>query len=519
MPPKRKVPLAIADANADNVSPAKKPTIRKTAMVSQEPVPVTFLLWPNDDEEESEDEEDEEDDDIEFDDPRPEPGSLQEQLDIIENERNMAYTEAFNAYVKEKRCISSKEVDDLRKKICAPFKKRADQAREAFVKAGLMTVDEAKAIQGVSEEDRKVKRRSKRDFQERLNDFQRECNAAIDKALEKEKAGSITHTEAQARITKAEEKLSNKIKKAKEGVVQWASTRLKVEDAKDMQPNIKLDENGKEIPKPKSVAQLREEAEKAAFVPPRVVTDEGLPVSKAGMKKAFEIRKEVDMRDPDLHAMYIYNDFAGYGITEVMDNVLAEFNKVIFKKEVSAIEKWTIVEGLVTYLYMEDHTPWMINDNPDAIQEVLNMFGIMYITALEMLHESNLLPTSSTTPLPDNIGIMTLLLLNFFTTLCTDFHLPWLHEIVRAAGKYGVILTIPSPERISITQLQLERWRAESRVTKGLAWKGKYQRFKKEHPGGKYYDITQMSAAEKAKYKFSGASDSGSGEDDDDDDE
>lgn len=86
--------------------------------------------------------------------------------------------------------------------------------------------------------------------------------------------------------------------------MQWASNLLKVEDVKEMQPNIKLDENGKEIPKPKSVAQLREEAEKAAFVPPRVVTDEGFPVSKAGMKKAFEIRQEVDMRDPDFHAMY-----------------------------------------------------------------------------------------------------------------------------------------------------------------------------------------------------------------------
>lgn len=108
---------------------------------------------------------------MEFDNPRPEPGSLQEQLDIIENEKNMAFTEAFNAYVKDKCLIYGKEINDIRDKIYAPFQKRADQAREAFVKAGLMTVDEAKAIQGFSEKDRKVKRRSKRGFQERLNDF------------------------------------------------------------------------------------------------------------------------------------------------------------------------------------------------------------------------------------------------------------------------------------------------------------------------------------------------------------
>ncbi len=114
-----------------------------------------------------------------------------------------------------------------------------------------------------------------------------------------------------------------------------------------------------------------------------------------------------------------------------------------------------------------------MNDDSDGIKEVLNMFGVMYITALEMLHESNLLPTSPTTTLPDNIGIMALLLLDFLTTDCTDFRLPWLHEIVRAADQYGVTLTIPSPERISITQSQLEKWRAVKRVTKGMAWKGK----------------------------------------------
>jgi hypothetical protein len=31
------------------------------------------------------------------------------------------------------------------------------------------------------------------------------------------------------------------------------------------------------------------------------------------------------MRDPDLHGLYIYNDFAGYGMAEVLENYVRAF--------------------------------------------------------------------------------------------------------------------------------------------------------------------------------------------------
>ncbi|KUJ07634.1 uncharacterized protein LY89DRAFT_742862 [Mollisia scopiformis] len=310
------------------------------------------------------------------------------------------------------------------------------------------------------------------------------------------------------------------MEKLKEVVVQH--TLLTEEEVKAIVPNIELDDDGKEIPKPKSAAELRKEAaqlkkkaEEDAFVAPRVVTEKGLPVTQAGMKRSFEIREEVDKRDPDMHEMYIYNDFAGYGVIEVMENVLLEFNEIIFKKEISPIEKWTIMEGLTTYLHIGDHMTWMMNDNSEAIEDVLNMMGIMFITALEMLHESKLI--GGTSPLPDNVGIMTLLFLDFMSNTCSDFDLDWLHEIVRAADKYGVVLAIPEPKRIGVSQDQLDECGdecEERRMTAGLTWKTK-----KQHPGGDRYDITKMSKAEQARYKFSNVGDSGSGSEGDDDDE
>jgi hypothetical protein len=38
---------------------------------------------------------------------------------------------------------------------------------------------------------------------------------------------------------------------------------------------------------------------------------------------------------------------------------LAEFDNVIFKKEVSPLDKWAIVEGLTTYLHIGEHYQWM----------------------------------------------------------------------------------------------------------------------------------------------------------------
>ena len=98
------------------------------------------------------------------------------------------------------------------------------------------------------------------------------------------------------------------------------------------------------------------------------------------------------------------------------------------------------------------------------------MLGVMFITSLAMLHESNLIGTTNI--LPDNAGIMTLLFLKFVTRTCSDFDLGWRHEVVRAADKYGVVLTLP--RQLCLGQDDLDDLKEECKMTKmrkGLAWK------------------------------------------------
>ena len=95
----------------------------------------------------------------------------------------------------------------------------------------------------------------------------------------------------------------------------------------------------------------------------------------------------------------------------------------------------------------------------------------MYITALEMLHEHSLIgPTS---PLPDNVGVMTLHFIDFMSNTCCDLDLEWVHEVVRAADKYSVVLT-PVEQIEGVDQDKLDELREEyqeTKMKKGLAWK------------------------------------------------
>ena len=99
------------------------------------------------------------------------------------------------------------------------------------------------------------------------------------------------------------------------------------------------------------------------------------------------------------------------------------------------------------------------------------MMGVMFVTALEMLHESGIIGPAS--PLPDNVGVMTLFFLDFMTNTASDFDIEWAHEIVRAADLYGVVLS-PLKQIEGVDQETLDDLRemyGEEKKRKGFTWK------------------------------------------------
>lgn len=52
------------------------------------------------------------------------------------------------------------------------------------------------------------------------------------------------------------------------------------------------------------------------------VSKMGYPVTNDGIEKFQWMVDEQDKRDQDYHDMYIYNDFSGYGSTEMIENLV-----------------------------------------------------------------------------------------------------------------------------------------------------------------------------------------------------
>jgi hypothetical protein len=50
------------------------------------------------------------------------------------------------------------------------------------------------------------------------------------------------------------------------------------------------------------------------------VSDLGIPVSEEGMKMCEQLDKGEDARNQDRRGMYTYNDWNGWGMSEVMEN-------------------------------------------------------------------------------------------------------------------------------------------------------------------------------------------------------
>jgi hypothetical protein len=101
-----------------------------------------------------------------------------------------------------------------------------------------------------------------------------------------------------------------------------------------------------------------------------------------------------------------------------------------------------------------------VSDDPDAIEQTINMFGTMLLTSFEMLSEHNLLGPYPASPIP-NIGIVSLLLIEFLKVGASDIQVCWAHEVVRALDKAGI--DPPTRKQVRVSQKDIDGMREEYR--------------------------------------------------------
>lgn len=280
------------------------------------------------------------------------PGSLQDVLDKLEIERKKAVHEALNPpheLAKKCRIMSGEEIYRRIDGASEPYKEKMEEARQKFVTEGKMTAEEAKAVVGYDDETKKARRKAKENLQKVVNKLESIRKKAMDlvdidgtrgmtlaeaqsklKEAVKENKGDLFVKDCYKRLLKAFSKerpsvaeasklFGEKMNDAREMFCEYEV--LTAEETKAIVPDI-----GREVDANSKGSKKDGEKDKDADedLPPRVVTDKGFPITKAGYEKFIEINQEVEKRDQDSQGMYIYNDFSGYGVTEVLENTVSQ---------------------------------------------------------------------------------------------------------------------------------------------------------------------------------------------------
>ncbi|KAH7314176.1 hypothetical protein BKA65DRAFT_516287 [Rhexocercosporidium sp. MPI-PUGE-AT-0058] len=269
------------------------------------------------------------------------------------------------------------------------------------------------------------------------------------------------------------------------------------------------------------------------------VSDLGIPVSEDGMSLCEKLDREYRKRDQDAHDMHIYNDWNGWAMSELLENYLKEFNKEVFKKTTSPYKKWGYVEGLAVFFngVQMGLVYWINNEDGERTSEIAKIFGTMILTTFDVLKEHDLFRPDSEV---NNIGIISLLLLQFVKCDAVDLDCDWAPEVVRLCDEAGIKLDDVVRKQVNVDKKDIKRWRGEykKKQTKSKYagkddggdgykyfaekkdwkpeddleddckmwyrwdWKLEYNAFQESgsHPGGNHYDIGKMSRAEKKSY-------------------
>ncbi|KJX95495.1 hypothetical protein TI39_contig4110g00008 [Zymoseptoria brevis] len=110
------------------------------------------------------------------------------------------------------------------------------------------------------------------------------------------------------------------------------------------------------------------------------------------LKECFDLLDDLatdaDRRCPDQFGMYVQNDFYGYGMMEVLENMLRAFEneiKPLSGKKASLQQMWAIVTVLAMFLCRDVSFPWSMVDDGERYEHLIAVSGCAALTALNEL--------------------------------------------------------------------------------------------------------------------------------------
>ncbi|KAK4133942.1 hypothetical protein BT67DRAFT_381493 [Trichocladium antarcticum] len=132
-------------------------------------------------------------------------------------------------------------------------------------------------------------------------------------------------------------------------------------------------------------------------------------LSAAGKRKFFTQRTHEQMRCPDNFNMYTFNDHMGYGILELLQNLVLDFSEAAGNYK----EQWAVCEGTAFFLKTDLAAAITRIDDGETVDATFQLIGRLFLSMLATLERENLLGKDS--PIP-NLG----LIMAIFMTLPSD---------------------------------------------------------------------------------------------------
>ncbi|KAJ5815648.1 hypothetical protein N7474_007425 [Penicillium riverlandense] len=111
----------------------------------------------------------------------------------------------------------------------------------------------------------------------------------------------------------------------------------------------------------------------------------------AGQQKFLTSMIQLSLRNPDCFGMYVYNDSYGWGIMEVVENLLVDFEEA----EGNWKEQWAMCEAIALFWLRGDPTPLYMVDDGDHVNQLADLIGAMFLSMLATLGRNGLLKEES----------------------------------------------------------------------------------------------------------------------------
>ncbi|KLO16786.1 hypothetical protein SCHPADRAFT_901278 [Schizopora paradoxa] len=123
------------------------------------------------------------------------------------------------------------------------------------------------------------------------------------------------------------------------------------------------------------------QAQKFTLLSDHAFTPAGDPMHEATLEKLQKLLEKASNRDPDAFGMYIYNDFFGYALLDLVDKTLSTIHTTVQKKK--WVESW---QGLVALSeFFERCGEWTQVDDGERVEVTDNCYGAMLVTTIKGL--------------------------------------------------------------------------------------------------------------------------------------